>query len=670
MSFSLDGLNPEQLEAVTAGDGPLLLLAGAGTGKTRVITYRVAHLISCGISPGNILAVTFTNKAAREMSERLASILGRETTADLTVCTFHSFCARLLRRKIRLLGYNANFDIAPQGYQVGLVKSILGEAGLGDGNANVYHAMISRAKSRLLLPEDIAEESRDWPAGFRLVYELYRRRMKNMDSVDFDDLLLLTVQLWKTHPEVLDACRDQYSQLLIDEYQDTNAAQFRLMALLAGDTRNICAVGDDDQSIYGWRGADVGNILSFAEHFPGAKVIRLEQNYRSTNNILAAANAVISHNPSRHGKRLWSARGDGSAILCVPTETEEEEAAFVADLVRERTCRGGTSARDIAILYRSNAQSRTFESVLRNRRIPYRLVGAKSFYERREVLDALSYLKLVNNPRDDLSLLRIINVPPRGMGDRSVARLRDLAAGSRRPLERVLRSPEFLSLVLPDTAANLRQLGAAIDRARSRLDERGSLRQLASSLLETVGYLSGLARIYKPREDALRRRDNVLEFINSVAEYEERMDKPSLQDFLERYALMDDSDRVSEEGDEGVTLMTVHSAKGLEFPIVVLAGMEQGLFPHRQSLEERSTDEERRLFYVAMTRARDELVITHAARRRVRGVRQTQRPSVFLSELPENLLSVTDPDGALQPASPEEVDDFMAAMKAQFSPPS
>ncbi len=670
MGLSLAGLNAPQLAAVKTMDGPLLLLAGAGTGKTRVVTYRIAYLIANGVAPANILAVTFTNKAAREMAERLAALVGTAVAKQVTASTFHSFCARLLRGRIRLLGYSPRFDIAAQSYQVGLVKSILGEVGLGDGDANLYHAMISRAKSRLLLPADLDGDDRGWPARFAAVYALYQRRMKNMDSLDFDDLLLLTVQLWKHHPEVLEECRDQYRYLLVDEYQDTNGVQFQLMAMLAGEQRNLCVVGDDDQSIYGWRGADVGNILAFDRHFPGAQVIRLEQNYRSTGTILKAANQVIANNSTRHAKQLWSAQPEGEKILVVHAADEQAEAHFIADLLAERTLGGRRKHADFAVLYRSNSQSRLFEATFRQRQIPYRLVGSKSFFQRREVLDALSHLKIVNNPKDDISLLRVVNVPPRGLGDRSIERLRELGLDGRRPLDGVLRTPEFLSTLGVETANQMRAFLAAVDTARTAIGVGEPLLTVTRRLLQEVGYLDGMARIYKPREDALRRLENVHDFFNAIAEYQDRTPNPSLPDFLERHALMDDNDRVDEQGANGVTLMTVHAAKGLEFPVVVIAGMEQGLFPHRQALAERANDEERRLFYVAITRARQELVVTHVAKRRVMGTPKAQRPSVFLLELPPELVLATTPNGALVPATKEQVDNILADFMAQFNPPA
>ncbi|MDT8390492.1 MAG: UvrD-helicase domain-containing protein [Lentisphaeria bacterium] len=669
MPSVLHGLNDQQREAVTTTEGPLLLLAGAGTGKTRVITCRVAYLIEQGVKPENILAVTFTNKAAREMGERLEKLVGAKTARDLTACTFHSFGARFLRKHIHRLGYNRNFDIAPQGYQVGLVKAILGETGQRDGVATLYHSLISKAKSRLLMPDEVdIGENGIWQKGFRDVYALYQSRMKNMDSLDFDDLLLLTVKTWEKCPDVLATCQQTYHYLLIDEYQDTNGAQFQLMKMLAGDRRNICVVGDDDQSIYGWRGADVGNILSFDKHFPGAKILRLEENYRSTNTILKAANAVIANNSQRHAKVLWSAKGDGETILSVPVNDETAEANFIADFIKEKTFRKRAPHSSFAVLYRSNAQSRVFEQVLRQRRVPYRLVGGKSFYERREVLDAVSFLKLVNNPKDNLSLLRILNVPPRGLGDKAVTHLREMGEGGQIPLEKIMRSSEWRSLLTPAAADAAKRFVQAIDKAREALKNHHPLAAATRTLLTDLDYLDGLARMYKPREDALRRRDNVYEFLNALGEYEERAAKPALADFLERHALSDDNDKVDETGEDGVTLTTIHAAKGLEFPIVFLVGLEQGLFPHRVSLEEGNEAEERRLFYVAVTRARDELVITNAAKRRIQGRSGPQRPSAFLKELPEDLVTLTTPSAALKPASQEEVSDFLAQLKSQFAP--
>jgi DNA helicase-2/ATP-dependent DNA helicase PcrA len=422
MTFRLSDLNPQQREAVKIMNGPLLLLAGAGTGKTRVITYRIAYLVAQGVAPANILAVTFTNKAAREMKERLAALLTPEQAGPITASTFHSFCARILRARIRLLGYSSHFQIAADGYQVGLVRTIMSEMGsLREGfSARDCLNMISSAKSRLLLPGDINLSAEGWPSDLPEIYRRYQAQMKNMDMVDFDDLLLLVILLWRQFPDVLAEYQERCRYILIDEYQDTNPVQFQLVAMLAEKHRNICAVGDDDQSIYGWRGADLANILRFEDHFPAARVIRLEQNYRSTNIILQAANGVIARNQERHGKNLWSGKGEGEKILVVQTADERSEAEFVADFVRDRRALRGGDYNQFAVLYRSNHQSRVFEEAFRQAHVPYRLVGSRSFYERKEIMDAVSYLCAVQNPRDDLNLLRILNVPPRGMGEKAV----------------------------------------------------------------------------------------------------------------------------------------------------------------------------------------------------------------------------------------------------------
>ncbi len=670
VSFNLRGLNQEQRGAVETVVGPLLLLAGAGTGKTRVITYRVAYLISRGVAPGNILAVTFTNKAAREMKERLGALLNAEQARLVTAATFHSFCARILRAKIRLLGYSPQFQIAPEGYQTGLVKNVLGELGVTREGLNAQYCLnlISRAKSRLLLPADIPADGVDWPSELPAVYERYQQQMKNMDMVDFDDLLLLVVRLWREHPDVLAQHQEHYQYLLIDEYQDTNAVQFQLMFMLAAKHQNICAVGDDDQSIYGWRGADLGNILRFEEYFPKAKVIRLEQNYRSTTTILQAANAVIAHNQERHGKRLWSGKGTGEKILLVRAADELAEANFVAEFVRDRRAVRGGGYRQFAALYRSNHQSRLLEDAMRRARIPYRLIGSRSFYQRKEILDAVSFLCVMQNPKDNQSLLRIINVPPRGIGDKSIERLKQLHMISSVPLQKLMVAPEFLNDLPADTATRLRHLHSGIEKYRREAAACNNLAGMVRGFLEDVGYLEGLGRMYKPREDAIRRRENVFEFFNAIAEFEKRWGpNATLNNFLEQFMLLDDNDKVDGEEEDAVTLMTVHAAKGLEFPVLVVVGLEQGLFPHQQSMKEGGLEEERRLFYVAVTRAQEELALVHADKRRVLGETMTRRPSRFLEEIPEDLAVVCDTNSAMKPASAEVAAEFLARMKEMFA---
>jgi superfamily I DNA/RNA helicase len=670
---NIDALNREQRQAVTTVDGPLLVLAGAGTGKTRVIINRIAFLIGRGVAAENILAVTFTNKAAREMRERIQDMLRRETAQALMIGTFHSFCARVLREHIHRLGYSRRFTIANDHYQSGLVRTIMSELGFtGDGyDPRLWLNHISRAKCALQTPEDVAAYA-DLPqaADVAEVYRRYQQQMKEMDQVDFDDLLVLVLQLWDECPEVLEAHRARYQYLLIDEYQDTNDVQFRLMATLAGSTANICVVGDDDQSIYGWRGANVGNILEFESHFPGARVIRLEQNYRSTATILNAANEVIAHNRERHSKSLWSDFGEGDPILAVRTADEKAEAQFVVDLIQERMSEG-RDCRDIAVLFRSNHQSRLLEAEFRKADIPYVLVGSNSFYQRKEILDAISLLSACINPKDDQSLLRILNVPPRGIGSTSVGRLRELKQIALLPMQDIIADDHYLAS-LPDGAAMaMKALHATFAKHRTALRQPGRLQQKITDLLNDVDYFDGLGRMYKPRADALQRRENVLEFINAVAEFEDGLRHPAtLAEFLESFALLDANDKEEHAGkqDDAVTLMTVHAAKGLEFPLVVVVGLERGLFPHLRAIEEHTEEEERRLFYVAMTRAREELVLTYAERRRARGQIARRRPSGFLDELPDAAVRFCTPDDAVAPVSEDVADDYMARMRAMFAP--
>lgn len=674
MSLDFRGLNPQQRQAVEHGDGPLLLLAGAGTGKTRVITYRIARLIARGVPAEHILAVTFTNKAAREMRERLTALLSPAQVKDLTASTFHSFCAKILRARIPRLGYGRNFDIASDSYQLGLVRNVMSELGLTQNGltGRDYLQMISMAKSRLLTPDQVTSSNGSWSPGLPDVYALYQRRLKNMDLVDFDDLLMLVVQLWQTHPKELDAHRQRYQHLLVDEYQDTNAVQFELMASLAGSIANICAVGDDDQSIYGWRGADVTNILHFEEHFPNAAVIRLEQNYRSTETILNAANQVIAHNRERHPKKLWSKNGTGEPILVVSTEDETAEATFAVDFIRDRCATRGGGLNQFAILYRSNHQSRSLEDAFLQADLPYRLVGAKSFYQRKEILDAVSFLKAAQNPKDDLSLLRILNVPPRGLGDKAVERLHHLQTITALPLQELLASRSYTDELPAVGVAGARTLSQALTKYREIFSQPGSLARNVAAYLREIDYLDGLGRMYKPRADAQKRLENVNEFFNAVADYERRRSPGvSLLDFLEDFTLMDDNDKVDDDHsgpDEAVTLMTVHAAKGLEFPVVLVVGMENHLFPHEQSLKEGSGEEERRLFYVAMTRAKEELALVYATKRRVRGDPVRRRHSPFLDELPDELTVWTDARAALIPATQEHASGFLAGMMAKFAP--
>ena len=671
--IDLDALNPQQREAVLATEGPVLLLAGAGSGKTRVIIHRIAYLVAQGADPASILAVTFTNKASKEMRERIAGILHPDEAALLTVGTFHAFCLRILRTYISRLGYSQQFSIASQGYQQGLVRTVMTERGhTGEGcDPLLWLSLISKAKSALEEPEDVAART-DWPKAAQIadVYAHYQQRLKEMDQVDFDDLLVLVHRLWATHPAVLATHREQFRHLLIDEYQDTNIIQFRLMATLAGDRENICVVGDDDQSIYGWRGANLGNILTFTEHFPTARVIRLEQNYRSTNTILKAANAVIANNRERHEKKLWSQQGEGDQIMAVRTEDEKAEAVFVADFLKDRNLCEHMPYGDCAVLYRSNHQSRLLEQALHKAEIPYTMVGSNSFFERKEILDVISLLQVVNNPHDDLNLLRILNVPPRGVGSRSIEQLKALRQERSMPMQRLLPRSEFLDVLQGGAAQSIRSFHTSILRARSSFGEAGNLQDKTERLLQDMDYFNGLGRMYKPREDALNRRDNVMEFLDAIGEYERKGGRKRLGDFLETFALRDANDRTSgsKPGEQVVTLMTVHASKGLEFPLVFVVGLERGLFPHLRSIEEHNEEEERRLFYVAITRAKRELVLTYANKRRAKGKPVRRRPSPFLDEIPEELVDFTTPDDAISAVSEDVAEEYLARMKEKFAP--
>ncbi len=674
--FDMRTLNPPQVEAVRHKDGPLLILAGAGTGKTRVITCRIAWMVSQGVPPEQILAVTFTNKAARELRERVAGMLGKECAGRVTAGTFHSFGAGLLRRHIGRLGYSAKFGIASQSYQVGLVKEIMGHAGaVGEGfDSERFQARISLAKNALRTPADEADAA-VFPADhkFAEVYAEYLRRMKMMDLLDFDDLLVLVLELWNRFPELLEKHREQYRYLMVDEYQDTNPVQFQIVRTLAGPRANLCVVGDDDQSIYAWRGATVDNILRFESNFGGTpvKVIRLEQNYRSTNTILEAANHVIKNNPLRHGKKLWSGKEKGDPLVCVRVPDDEAEGKFVADLLSELRASKNIPYSDMAVLYRSNHQSRVFEEKLRTalRPVPYTIVGGQSFFERKEVLDAISLLQAAWNPKDDLALLRVLNVPPRGVGEKSVERLKELQRVSGLPLQRLLVENEFLrDLPSAQSVAAVREFHACLEKHRELFAQHGGLAGKVEALLRESGYLDGLLKIYRQREDAESRRENLMEFVNSAAEFEGHRGG-GLGDFLELHTLRDMNDREEAAGraERGVTLMTVHAAKGLEFPVVVIVGLEHGLFPHEMAVDEGHTDEERRLFYVAVTRAQRLLYLSHCERRKVRGTPQRRRPSEFLDELPAELVEHHTPESVFKPASREEASDAIARMKAMFA---
>ena len=658
----LSCLNPEQAAAAGTIDGPVLVLAGAGTGKTRVITYRIAYMLRSGIPPEQILGMTFTNKAAREMRERLASLVDAAVARRVTLGTFHSFCIRILRREIAKLGYLPAFTIADDSDQQGLLKQAAGALGCAQGEfpLSTVQAMISGWKNRLIQPEE-ARRSADttFESVAAQIYEEYQLLLEMQNSLDFDDMLMLVYRLFTEHPDVLERYRDHYRYLLIDEYQDTNAAQFTIVKQLAGDRRNLCVVGDDDQSIYSWRGADISNILGFPEQFPGAKVVKLEQNYRSTARILNAANAVIGLNEKRHEKRLWSDLGEGEPVRVVTLENGEAEAEFIGNMIQQlKEQQPELNYRDFAILYRSNHLSRQLEQTLRRQGVPYRLVGGQEFFKRREIKDAVAYLKLLVNPRDDQSLLRILGTPPRGLAQKAVDALKLHRKTKHRAMFELLGEEEFRKELTPKAAEAAAEFAAVCGKYRKEFEEPGNLAGKITAYLREIGYTDGLQRIYKDLKDAMKRRENLDEFINAIAQYETRQAEPAtLLAYLENLALLEENDRVEEDSPDAdaVTLTTVHASKGLEVPVVFVIAMERNIFPHERALEEGSADEELRLFYVAITRARRQLYLLRAKERMQRGISKPALPSPFLACLTEDLAEHPAPDELVKPASDDAV---------------
>jgi len=630
----LADLNPAQREAVLTTEGPLLVIAGAGSGKTRVLTYRVAHLINAvGVKPNEILAITFTNKAAGEMKERLQRLLGR-SGQGLWILTFHAACGRILRREAQRLGYRSNFTIYDQADQIRLVKQCLEELERDPKRFTPrgIHNQISHAKNRLISPDEYANQVQSfYDQTVADVYQLYQRRLFASNAVDFDDLLMLTVDVLERFPDVREKWQQAFRYILVDEYQDTNHAQYRLLQLLAEKHQNLMAVGDPDQSIYSFRSADIKNILDFERDFPGTRTVSLEQNYRSTNLILEAANTVISNNRERKPKELWSELGDGEPVRVLEVEDEHAEARFVAagiaGLVEQ-----GFSGDEVAIFYRTNAQSRVLEDVLVRQGVAYQVIGGPRFYERAEIKDAIAYLQAIDNPYDAVSLQRIANRPRRGIGDSSLARLQTWADGQGRSLWEAMEFAEEAGV----GAAPLK----AVQGFRTLMQslQSGALEFPVSELLERTlersGYLEALEA--ERTIEALGRLENLQELVGVAREYQETAEEPSLSHFLQEISLFSDQDSI--RGEESlVTLMTLHNAKGLEFRAVYLIGMEEGIFPHSRSIEEQGIEEERRLAYVGMTRAREQLTLTHASSRSLWGSRGYNLPSRFLDELPSSI---------------------------------
>jgi DNA helicase II / ATP-dependent DNA helicase PcrA len=628
----LANLNPAQREAVLHTEGPLLVIAGAGSGKTRVLTHRVAHLISAiGVKPNEILAITFTNKAAGEMRERLMTMLGPVARA-IWILTFHSACGRILRSEAERLGYKSNFTIYDSADQVRLVKQCLEELEKDPKRfvPRGVHAQISNAKNQLVTPAMYAERiSSFYDQTIAEAYELYQRKLAASNAVDFDDMLMLTVQILENFPDARKHWQNAFRYVLVDEYQDTNHAQYRLLQLLAEHHHNICAVGDPDQSIYAFRGADIRNILEFERDFPETRTIPLEQNYRSTNAILEAANSVIANNSERKEKRLWSELGDGDPVRVVEVEDEQAEARYVAaqiaGLVEE-----GFSGSEIAIFYRMNAQSRVLEQTLRLHQIGYQVIGGPRFYERAEVKDATAYLQVLDNPADAVSLMRIANRPKRGIGDTTISRLVTYAENHGLTLFDALDRPTEAGL---GTAAV-----KAVTGLKNLLDSlRSAAQELeVPELLQAVLERSGTLDAYEAERtiEARGRIENLEAFVDGARQYTQEAEEPTLSGFLQEISLYSDQDALGEE-QSNVTLMTIHNAKGLEFRAVFVVGVEEEIFPSARSIEEQGVEEERRLFYVGLTRAEEKLTLTHASSRLLWGRTTSHLPSRFLDELPD-----------------------------------
>ena len=650
-----DLLNPEQKEAVFHYEGPLLILAGAGSGKTRVLTHRVAWLIEeKQVNPWNIMAITFTNKAAGEMRDRVETMLGG-ALGGVWVATFHSTCVRILRRYIDRIGFGTNFTIYDGDDQKTIIKEICKRFQIDTKlyRERFFMAAISAAKDEMLSPDDYAKQVHGDARKQKVaeVYREYQKQLRASNTLDFDDLIFRTVELFQKDAEVLEQYQDRFRFIMVDEYQDTNTAQFKLVSLLAAKYRNLCVVGDDDQSIYRFRGANIQNILSFEEVYPDAKVIRLEQNYRSTQNILTAANEVICHNEGRKEKKLWTANGDGDKVRFRQFLNGFEEAEYVAGMISRKVGAGKWKYGDCAVLYRTNAQSRMFEEKFLFANVPYKIVGGINFYGRKEIKDVLAYLKTIANGQDDLAVRRIINVPKRGIGATTINRVQEYANEEDMSFYDALRQ----AATIPGVGKSIAKLDGFVQMIQTLRSKQPyySVKELIEDVLEQVGYRKEL--MAEGTEEALDRLANIDELLNKAASYSENAENPSLGGFLEEVALVADIDNLEEDADH-VVMMTLHSAKGLEFPVVFMVGMEDGMFPSYMSISSEDPadlEEERRLCYVGITRAKETLILTSARQRMVRGEVHYNRVSRFIEDIPKEVLAENETTNA-QPKEKKE----------------
>ncbi|HBV87495.1 MAG TPA: DNA helicase PcrA [Desulfosporosinus sp.] len=656
--YRLDDLNPMQREAAEHREGPLLILAGAGSGKTRVLTYRIAHLIAHGVEPSEILAITFTNKAAKEMRERVTTLLGSEGHG-LWVTTFHSACVRILRREIdNLPGYNRNFVIYDTGDQQSLIKACLKEQNFDEKKFPVRSvaAVISDAKNKLQDPEEFSYKAASYFEQKVVdIYRSYQKRLKSNNALDFDDIIMLTVQLFQQSDHVYRYYQDKFRYIMVDEYQDTNHAQYMLIKLLASEYRNLCVVGDDDQSVYGWRGADIQNILDFERDYPEAKVIKLEQNYRSTQKILNAANAVVKNNESRKEKSLWTENTEGQSVVCYVGSDERDEANYVVNRIQRLHELEGRPYNDFAILYRTNAQSRSLEERLMKEATPYRVFSGLKFYQRMEIKDILAYLRVLYNPADQVSFARVLNVPKRGLGDTTLQKVLEYADEQGMPVLDAILEAEYIPELSTRAKKPLISFAHLMQGLVSFAKE-SSVSDLVEEILNKTGYKAILEAENTPESET--RLQNLMEFLSVTSEYDDKAAQaaqnalndgveeeavPGLSGFLEQVSLVADIDEL-DQAEEAVALMTMHSAKGLEFPVVFVVGMEDGIFPSSRSIiEPILLEEERRLCYVAITRAREKLYLCNTEMRMLYGKTQYNQPSRFLMEIPSELMTDIDP---------------------------
>lgn len=642
--MNLDTLNPAQREAVEKTEGPVLILAGAGSGKTRVLTTRIGHLIEDkGVQPANILAITFTNKAANEMRERVEETLESDAS-DMWISTFHSCCVRILRKDINRIGYNRSFVIYDSADQVTLVKDCLKELNLNDKvfEPKMIISTISGAKDKLYDPKQFKAMHMNDNRMSKIadVYALYQDRLKRNSALDFDDLIFKTVELLKSDKEVLDYYRNRFKYIMVDEYQDTSKAQYELIKILAKEHQNICVVGDDDQSIYGWRGADIRNILEFEKDYDDVHVVKLEQNYRSTQIILDAANTVISNNIERKRKRLWSEKKDGELIKIQVAQDEIEESDFVADMIAKISREQNRSYKDFAVLYRANAQSRSVEDALNRSQIPYNIYGGTKFYERKEIKDLIAYLRVIQNPQDDISIKRIINVPRRGIGLRTIEKIEDRASLKQESIYSVLIDIETNSEISTKARNSISEFVDNVIGTLRTMREVYPISKLIEKVIESIDYYGYIDELYKgDKEEAEERKDNVKEFISVAMEFEQNSEEKDLETFLTGVALTSESSE--EEEIDKVSLMTIHTSKGLEFPVVFIVGMEDGLFPIARavrSMSDSEIEEERRLCYVGITRAKEILYLTLTQKRTLYGKTNPSIASRFMEELPKECI--------------------------------